>query len=149
MRRVLAFSIPALVVVFVALGLVTWRRGALPGFQPTVHDVAWSALSEADRGVRVSGTAHYPVRLKAGDPADGPVSYLFPLFDKGDTAGREIRVLVKTRIAPDPLLGYEERTVVGLVQPIGNSVPSDARHALELEGYTFAPAPLLITTFED
>ena len=146
----MAFFGSALVSGLVLLGYYTWERGALPGMHPTPHDVEFSALSLDQRGVRVRGTAHYPlqIQLKGGLGGD-EVAYAFPLFAPGDTSGREIRVMVLSRLQPDPLLGFEEKTFEGLIRAEGSALPQGARDHLSMLGYRFADEILVIEDFAE
>ena len=149
MRKLLWTVIPPVVLVLaVTVGVIWWDRGAPPGFRPTIHDVAVSEVSREHRGVRVNGTAHYPVRLRLTREG-GETLFLFPIFEKGDTSSREISVMVQTTRAPDELLGFEDMTVEGLARPPGAEVPRDARQALEQAGYYFTEDFVLIQAFDD
>lgn len=149
-RRMLAFFGSASLCLLALFGYYTWERGALPGMNPTPHDVEFSALSLEDRGVRVRGTAHYPVQiqLRGGLGGDG-LAYAFPLFGPGDTGGREIRVMVLSRVQPDPLLGFEEKTFEGLIRLAGSNLPQVARDHLSLLGYRFADEVLVLEDFAE
>lgn len=147
-RRVVSFVGASLASLLLVLGYATWERGAPPGCRPPVHEVPIEQLSLEHRGVRVSGTAHYPVRIQinSGDRGGGKV-FAFPLFPRGDTTAREIRVLVYSPVAPDPLLGFEDRTVEGLVRPPGSKVPEQLRDTLKMYGYSFADDYVVLELF--
>lgn len=149
-RRLVAYLGSAAASALLVLGMVTWDRGAPPGCNPPAKPRALAELTLKDRGVEVHGTAHYPVRLQmgTGSRGDAPV-YVFPLFETGDTLGREVRVLVMTTAPPDPLLGYEDRTIRGLVRPAAGMVPEAARDALKLQGYKLSDDTLLIAAFDE
>lgn len=140
---------PFFFVACIAIGLVWWFRGAPPGFRPTPVERTPDQVSLDDRGVKVVGTAHYPVHLKQTSKDQETTWYLFPLFNKGDTMGRRIHVMVRTTHRPDPILGFEDMTVEGLARPPGMLVPSAAREALEQKGYTFDPDFVLIEEWDD
>ncbi len=119
-RRLLTF-----VAVLVALGLggaFVASRGELP-FLPRGEPSAVS-FEELDSGsgyVEVVGTAHYPVRVRQTFEAtwlkpEPPTLHIFPLFAKGDTMGREIRILVLSQAEPDRVLGLEDRVVRGQIR---------------------------------
>ena len=135
-RKLAAFLGASLASLLGVLGYATWERGALPGMRPTMHETTFAELDLDQRGVRVSGTAHYPLRIQL--MSGGGPTYAFPLFAPGDTTGREIRVLVLSPEAPDPLLGFEDRTFEGLIRPPGIRVPDQVRETLEGQGYPFA-----------
>lgn len=147
-RRVKAYVGSALVSALLVLGYATYDRGALPGMNPTPVDTPFAALSLDNRGVRVKGTAHYPAQLQMSDglPGDGPV-YVFPLFGPDDTTGKEIRVLVLSHVMPDPMLGFEDRTIEGLVRPSVGRLPQGVRDHLGMLGYRFADEVLVILDF--
>lgn len=150
-KLLLTFLIPAVAVLGLSVGLYWWATGAPPGMRPTPHDVPWAQLSLDDRGVRVEGTAHYPVRLRltSGDGDDQQVTWLFPFFARGDTTSKEVRVLVHSHRQPDELLSFEDLTVTGLARPPGATVPRSARKALEEQGYFFAKDVVLIDAWDD
>lgn len=143
---------PFLLVVGIVVGFIWWDRGAPPGFRPTLHDVEIAAITRDHRGVRVRGTAHYEIQLKEkrreGSAAHEKPFLLFPLFPKGDTSGREIRVMIRSQRAPDELYAYEDVLVEGLAQPPGRTVGKSARDALQLKGYMFADDFVLIEAFD-
>lgn len=141
-RKLVAFLGASLVSLLGVLAWATWERGALPGMRPTMHQTAFAELSLEARGVRVQGTAHYPIRIQlrsGGEPV-----FAWPLFAPGDTTGREIRVLVLDPVAPDALLGFEDRTLEGLIRPPGLRVPDQVRETLEGQGYRFADGWILL-----
>ena len=135
-RKLIAFLGASGLSLAVVLAYATWERGALPGLRPTMHEVAFADLSLDQRGVKVAGTAHYPVGAQI-NARSGP-RYAFPLFAPNDTAGRTIRVLVLSPTPPDPTLGFEDRTIEGLIQPPGMQVPEGLRKIFEEQGYHFA-----------
>ena len=147
-RRLKVFLGSGIVSGLLILGYATYDRGALPGMNPTPVETPFTALSLDNRGVRVKGTAHYPVQLQmsGGLPGDGPV-YIFPLFGPGDTTGKEVRLLVLSHQRPDPMLGFEDRTIEGLIRPSINRVPQGVRDQLTMLGYRFADEVLVLLDF--
>lgn len=144
------FGLPLLVLLAAAgawAGFVWWDRGAPPGFQPPVHDVALSELNRNHRGVRVQGTAHYALKLvqKQGDQT----YYLFPLLPSGDTAAREIHAMVRTTVQPSSLYSYEDMVVEGLARPPGTLVPASTQDQIAGRGYHFTDDFVLIEAFVD
>ena len=127
------------------VGFVWWDRGAPPGFQPPAEPVAVADITRNHRGVRVEGTAHYGVKLvqKAGDST----WYLFPLFEPGDTASRDIRVVVRTQRKPGELYSFEDLQVEGLARPPGTLMPRSTQDQLTSRGYTFSPDFVLVEEF--
>ena len=141
-RKLFAFLGASGLSLLAVLGYATWERGALPGFRPTMHEVTYAGLSLDQRGVRVAGTAHYPVSAQINSRS-GP-RYAFPLFAPGDTLGRTVRVLVLSPTPPDPVLGFEDRTLEGLIEPPGMQVPEGLRKIFEEQGYHFADDYLIL-----
>jgi hypothetical protein len=128
------------------VGFVWWDRGAPPGVQPPTEPVAVAELTRNHRGVRVEGTAHYSVKLvqTAGDET----WYLFPLFPPGDTAGRDVTVVVRTQRKPGELYSFEDLVVEGLARPPGTLMPRSTQDQLTNRGYTFSPDFVLVEEFE-
>lgn len=145
-RRLLAFLGASTCSLLAILGYSSWERGALPGFQPTAHPTEFKDIDIDDRGVRVAVTAHYPSRIQLSTRA-GP-RFAFPVFAVGDTGGRVVRLLALSPEGPDPLLGFEDRTLEGRVRPPGMSVPDALKDTLELQGYRFADDYLVLEVFE-
>jgi len=147
-KLLIAILGPFLLVVTVSIGIFWWANGAPPGFRPKIHDVAFEELNYDHRGVRVKGTAHYELRIQQGEE-EGDTWYIFPLFPTGDTLGKHIRVMVRTPIAPDRLLGFEDLTVEGLARPPGQLVPRSVIGALLAKGYDVDERFVLIEQFVD
>ena len=148
MRKLLmVIGLPFLLVVGVTVGVIWWDRGAPPGFAPTVHDVTIAEISRDNRGVRISGTAHYEARVQQRT-ADGDTWVLFPLFPKGDTLGREAHVLVRSTREVDSLYSFEDRTIVGMARPPGRLVPRAAREAFTDRGYMLTDDFVLIEEWD-
>ena len=139
---------PFVLVAAVALGIYTWDNGALPFMRPAAVDVSVEDINYDDyRGVRVKGTAHYELRIqqKEGDQ----LYTMYPLFPPGDTIGRDVRVIVRTKKVPDRLLGFEDVTVEGLARPPGRLVPSAVTDALLERGYSIQDDFVLINEFDE
>ena len=144
------FGLPMLVLLAAATawaGFVWWDRGAPPGFQPPLYDVALSDLNRNHRGVRVQGTAHYALKLvqKQGNET----YYLFPLLPPGDTKAREIHAMVRTQRQPSSLYSYEDLVVEGLARPPGTLVPASTQDQISGRGYHFTEGFVLIEAFGD
>ncbi len=143
-------GLPLLVVMLAVAGFVGftwWDRGAPPGMQPPVHDVALADLNRNHRGVRVSGTAHLTVKLVQRSGEDH--WYLFPLFEKGDTEGRHIAVMVRTQRRPKDLYSFEDLTLEGLARPPGTLLPRSTQEQYLSRGYTFAEDFVLVEDFRE
>lgn len=144
-KRLAAFLGASALSLLGVLGYSTWERGALPGFQPTAHPTEFQDIGPDSRGVRVHVTAHYPSRIQL-NTRDG-ARWAFPLFGPGDTTGRKVRLLALSPVAPDPLLGFEDTTLEGLVRPPGISIPEQLRDTLEMQGYTLEDDYLVLEVF--
>lgn len=127
------------------VGFVWWDRGAPPGMQPPTEVVAVSDITRNHRGVEVQGTAHYTVKLvqKAGDET----WYLFPLLEPGDTAGRSVRVVVRTQRKPGDLYSFEDLVVRGLARPPGTLFPRSTQDQLIKRGYLLDADFVLVEEF--
>jgi hypothetical protein len=145
-KTVLAVLVPFCVVAGSAIGLAWWDRGALPGFDPTPHPVEIAQITRDHRGVRLTGTAHYEVRLRQ-KMEGGDVFSMFPLMKSGDTMSREIKVLVRTPRSPEDIVTYEDMVVDGLARPPGRLVSPDVKDKLEEGGYHFAEGFVLVEAF--
>jgi len=137
-KAILAILVPFFIVASTAIGFVWWERGAPPGFRPTPVDVTVDTITRENRGVRITGTAHYEARLKQHAEGSGETWWLYPLMAKGDTMSRQIRVMVRTKEEPNELYGFEDMTVEGLARPPGRLVPFYVQETLMQKGYRFA-----------
>lgn len=145
----LVVGLPLLVFTLAAsifVGFVWWDRGAPPGFEPPVEDVAVADLTRSHRGVRIKGTAHYGVKLvqKQGDET----WYLFPLFAPSDTAGREVSIVIRTQRKPGDLYSFEDLVVEGLARPPGTLMPQSTQEQITRRGYHFAEDFVLVEEFD-
>lgn len=114
-----------------------------------LHEVELS-----DRLVTTEGTAHYPIRVKLNIPGtlfrQERNVWVYPLFEKGDTLGRNIRYLVSTPVPPDELAGFEDRTLTARVAPPTNRrLNRETLQAFLLEGYDFAEELLVLEEIRD
>ena len=148
-KLVVVVLMPCLFVLTVGIGLWSWEHGALPGFRPTAQDVTVDTITKDHRGVRISGTAHYAPKLRQTATETETVWWLYPLTNHGQTQERMVRVVVRTTKKPDPLLGFEDRTVEGFARPPGRLLPQDARAALRQKGYELHDDLMLIEEWED
>ena len=150
MKKLVAVVLmPCLLVLSVGIGLWSWEHGALPGFRPEAVDVTVATITKDDRGVRISGTAHYGAKLRQTAIEADTVWWIYPLTDRGQTQERTVRVVIRTTRTPDPLLGFEDRTLEGFARPPGRLLPQDARTALQQKGYELHEDVMLIEEWTD
>lgn len=147
-KLLLVIGIPFLIVASVAVGVIWWDRGAPPGFDPPVVDVAVDALTRDHRGVHFDGTAHYEARVQQRS-ADGQTWVLFPVFEKGDTLSREAHVLVRSTREIDSLYSFEDLQITGMARPPGRLVPRAAREAIYDRGYALTDDFVLVEEWVD
>ncbi len=145
-KNIAAVLIPFAIVATSVVGYVWWDRGAPPGFNPTPHPVSVSDITRSHRGVRVQGTAHFVVRMHQTMP-DGQRIWVFPVMEPGDTLGREIKVLVRSKTGPDKLTTFEDMTIEGLARPPGRLVDPKTREVFLEGGYDFADGYVLVERF--
>ena len=131
-----------------AVGLIWIDRGAPPGFRPPLVDRTVETVTRADKGVRIHGYAHYGARVELHAPEGRPSTYLFPLLAPMDTSGRQAHVVVRTKRAPDPLLGVEELTVEGVARNPLALVPMTAWEQMVGRGYRFDDDYVVVVTFD-
>ena len=111
-------------------------------------------LDPSQRAVITSGTAHYPVRVRQSFRSSWfkprpATMHVYPLFSQGDTAGREIQVLVLSANEPDRLLGYEDKTIRARVRrPTTRWLTRAVLKAYEQVEYSFAEPFLLLVELE-
>ncbi len=146
-KTAIAVLVPFFLVAGGAIGLWWWDRGAPPGFNPTPHPVAVADVTRDHRGVRLTGTAHYEVRLRQ-KMRGGETYVLFPLMKSGDTMTREIHVLIRTQRVPEDMVTYEDLVVDGLARPPGRLVSPEIMEQLEAGGYHFTERFVLVEAFE-
>ena len=148
-KLVVVVLMPCLLVLSVGIGLWSWEHGALPGFRPEVVDVAVDTITKDNRGVRISGTAHYGAKLRQTAIETDTVWWIYPLTARGQTQERVVRVVIRTTRTPDSLLGFEDRTLEGFARPPGRLLPHDARTALRQKGYELHEDVMLIEEWTD
>jgi hypothetical protein len=148
-RALAAILIPGILVSSVAVGVVWWDRGAPPGFRPTVHEVRPTELTYDHRGVSLVGTAHYPVQVTQRGGSSGQTWWIYPVFERGDTMGRYVLVLVRSTRQPDPMLAFEDVRIDGLARPPGSIIGPDVRKAFVEAGYELDERLVLVEAFED
>jgi hypothetical protein len=149
LRLFLTIGGPMLLVLSVTVGVIWWDRGAPPGFRPPVEEVTPETINREHRGVRIQGTLHNEARLKQTTAGSDEVWWLIPMFPKGDTIGREARVLLRTTREPDAFYGFEDRSVEGFARPPGSLLPRQAREALERKDYAVADDAVLVEEWVD
>jgi len=116
--------------------------------------IALSSVDLSHKVVTTTGTAHYPTRIKQvvhnGFLGRDATVWLYPLLPPGDVLHRDIHFLVMDTREPDPLLGYEDRTITARVSlPTEREVDKRVRDAYAAQGYTFSDGWLLLRTVED
>ncbi len=106
----------------VGVGVLVLTQGSRLGvFRGEPAAARWEDLVEGSGYVEVSGTAHYPVRVRQSyqgswlRPGERTV-HIFPFFPPGDTMGREIHILVLSETEPDRMLGLEDRKIRGEIR---------------------------------
>lgn len=150
MKKLMAF----LAALFVAFALFFLWTARLPPFDghPEPVELTIDTVEVEHDAVRIVGTAHYPLRVALTRPArlgrPERTWYLFPLFGRGDTMSREIRVMVFTTREPEQLVAFEDLTVEGWALPPGAAMSPAAEDALRLAGYSFADDYVLLEEFE-
>src|SRR4030095_11497173 len=109
-------------------------RGAPPGFRPPLVDVEVSAVTRANKGVRLHGTAHYlGIRQTV---SGGDARYVLALFPKGDMESRSIHVLVRTSRQPEALADYANITIEGIAREPRHEIPATTSDAIPTRGAT-------------
>jgi hypothetical protein len=146
-KTLTAVLLPFFAVAGGTIGLIWWDRGAPPGFNPTAHPTAIDGVTREHRGVQLTGTAHYTVRLNQ-TMEDGEVVWIFPLMAAGDTLGREIKVLVRTPRQPEHMVTFEDLIVDGIASPPGRLISPEVIDSFQDGGYDFADGFVLITPFK-
>lgn len=144
-KPLLMFLVPTLLMLAILSGVNYYETGALPGFMPEPKDIAIEDLNVRSHGVRVHGWAHYPLHLKA--TVGETIYYVYPLFPEGNSTGRDIHVLVRSLVEPDPILGLEDMVVEGLVRPLTPELKAGFKDALLAKGYTINDDALLIDSY--
>lgn len=147
MKRWWPFVVPFVALVAAGVALKVWS-GVEPrcaGFTPQT----FAELGD-EACVRVEGLAHHGVAIAQRVPGDllreEEHWTLFPLFPRGDTSDRAIRVLVRTQRPPDRLLDYEEMVVEGRLHvPTIETVPYGTEDQVGKRGYFFADGLLVLT----
>ncbi len=149
MKKLLAFvSTLALVLLlfFLWMGRL-WPFSGLPDPEPATVE----ALRVEMDAARVTGTAHYPMRLSIVRPgrfgAEDTIWWVFPLFPEGDTHSRIIRALVVSPNEPERLVGFENMTIEGWVRPPPALVTPDIEGAFREENYSFGEDYVLFEMF--
>ncbi len=142
-KALLTVLVPFGLVAGGALGYHYWDTGALPGMHPTFHPVSVDTINAEDRGVRITGTAHYEIQLHQTFEG-GERWHIFPFMAPGDTMNREVKVLVRAQRDPEALVTYEDMVVDGLARPAGGRVGPKVIDALRNQGYTFAKGLILV-----
>ena len=130
--------------VALVLGLTSWYLwlNRLPPFDalPEPEPVTIQSVTVAHDGVRIEGTAHFPVRIRYVEPArigrPEQTRYLFPMLPLRDTMGRRVRVIISSAREPEHLVSYADLTIDGFARPGGAFLNGPAIDALRRAGYT-------------
>jgi hypothetical protein len=146
-RTLLLAMIPILGVLGSAVAFEWVDRGAPPGLRPPLVDVDVAAVTRANKGVRLVGTAHYlGIRQTVNG---GPDHYVFALFPTGDMEGRSIHVLVRTTRKPEELADYANVKVEGIAREPGYEIPATTIDAIRKRGSTLQQDAVLVDEFVD
>ncbi len=127
----------------------------LPPFDghPEPVETALEDLRTEQNAVRVSGTAHYPVRVSYEVPArwghPAHTRWLFPLFGHQDTMGRYILAMVSSPVKPERLVAFEDMEIAGEARKPRIAVTPSVEQAFRDVGYTFADDYVLIMVYLD
>lgn len=148
----LGVFLAVLAVIVVLIPIKMARRWPFDAYPAPVDMALEEVLAEHD-GVRVTGTAHYPIRLVQRHPATllrpERTLYLYPLFPTHDTMGRTIRILVASELAPEEGVGFEDMTVVGLARPPLAVFGPEVEQAFLDAGYTFSPDVVAVEVYPE
>ena len=130
----------------IALAIVTWERGAFPGFEPPIVDVDFQSISQENRAVRITGMARYDAvsRMRLGETK----LYIFPILPEEEMNGTLIKVVVQTKRKPDKYTTIEELTIEGFVRPPGRAIPDRFYQNWSGRGYHFAEDLLFIESYD-
>lgn len=118
---------------------------------PEPVDVAWEDLRVEHDAVRVSGTAHYTLRVS--QDRDGRFGrpdrtwYVAPFMKPGDTSSTLIEVVVATTVEPERLVSYEDLTVEGYALPKSAAMTPALEEAFRNAGYSFVDDYFVIEAF--
>ncbi len=130
----------------IILSIVTWERGAFPGFAPEIVPVDFQTISTKNRAVRITGMARYDMvsRMKLGETK----LYIFPILPEDDMNGMLISVVVQSKRKPDKYTMIEKLTVEGFVRPPGQAIPDRFYQNWSGRGYHFADDLLFIESYD-
>ena len=145
-KAIIWISSILLVLTSVILGIVTWERGAFPGFAPEIVDVDFQSISTKNRAVRITGMARYDMvsRMKLGETK----LYIFPLLPEDDMNGTLIKVVVQSKRKPDKYTTIEKLTIEGFARPPGRAIPDRFYQNWSGRGYHFAEDLLFIESYD-
>lgn len=148
MKRWLPFVVPFTLLLVAGVAAKVWTSGA---FAPRCD--SWTPKQFNELGdeacIRVEGLAHYGVAIQQRVPGDllreEQIWYLFPVFPRGETQDRAIRLLVRTQRPPDRLLDLEEMIVDGRLEvPTVETVPYGTEDQVGKRGYFFDDGVLVL-----
>lgn len=139
---VLGVTLVASTAVFIA-----WQLQPRQPVEPTL--VNFETFQADLPAIRIRGTAHYRGMIKQDVGASllgGPDTYwVYPLFAVGDTEGREVRLLVRSPIAPPKRVEYEFVELEGwLDAPRPHTIPLRTEDLLGTANYYFSPEVMVL-----
>ena len=147
MRKTIIWIFSLFIVLVIAvLSIITWERGAFPGFEPEIVAVDFQTISQKNRAVRITGMARYDAvsRMKLGETK----LYIFPILPEEDMNGTLIQVVVQSKRKPDKFTTIEKLTIEGFVRPPGRSIPDRFYQNWSGRGYHFAADLLFIESYD-
>lgn len=149
MKKVLPLYV---VLALALLGFFLWSARLWPfDGHPEPVEVAFEDLRVEHDAVRVSGTAHYALRVTQDRPGrfgrPDRTWYLFPLFATKDTSGTAIEVMVASPIEPEDMLSFEDVTLEGWALPKASAMSPRLEEAFREAGYTFYDDYFVIEVF--
>lgn len=143
--------------VLLVLGAVALVVSAfLPRSRPDPVRVTFDELVQLDpkpAAVTLRGTAHYRGVVTQNVPpslAGGPDRYwVYGLFDVHDTAGKEIRILVRSPFEVERRIDYEYVELTGwLDRPKSHTVPPQTEQMFARADYFFSDDVWVLTPWE-
>ena len=146
MKIILMLLGPPTLVAAIGVGIYWWDRGAPPGFEPKLFDVAVEEVNRNHRGVRIEGMARYDVRIS--QPNQDETHYLYPLMPLDNFNEKRIRIMVRSTIKPERLVDMERLVIEGIARPPGLLITQGVIDAWHEEGYKFDKKFVLVESFD-
>ena len=144
MKRVVVVVVVLVVVVLGGLGAWLALGGAGEGARPEPVAIGFGDLGQPYPAATIQGTAHYSVVIEQTVPAtllaEEQHFWLYGLFPEHDTSGREIRMLVRSPVAPEDMVSFEYVRLTGpIAKPNRYTVPPNTEEYLYRQSdYFFA-----------